>query len=123
MLGFGLLASVPFICLLGLSTTPAWASIALAGFGLFRAAYDANSYAALFDVIRPRFRASANAFMSTMGFILAAGAPYVMGLLKSSIGLSGAFLVFSLAHVLGTLAVLVARVSFYRADACATDAA
>ena len=121
MAAFGLLASFPFICLLGWSETSMLAAIALAGFGFFRAGYDANSYAALFEVIPPRFRASANALMSTSGFLLGASSPYVMGLLKEPIGLSGAFLVFSLTHVLAGAAILVARVRFFRADACSIE--
>ncbi len=117
MLAFGMIASVPFICLLGLSSNVTWAAVALAGFGLFRSAYDANSYAALFEVIPPRYRASANGLMSTIGFILGASAPYVMGLLKTPLGLSGAFVVFSLAHVLAAAAIVVARVRFFHADA------
>ena len=64
-----------FLWLLETSVTPTQVMIALAGFGLFLASYDANSYAALLEVIPPRYRASTNALMSTSGFILAAGAP------------------------------------------------
>lgn len=121
MLGFGVIVSIPFLCLLGMSKTPTQAMIALAGFGFFRASYDANSYAALFEVVTPRFRASANALMSTVGFLLAAGAPYVAGLLKSSIGLSKVFVFLSLMHVFAAVAIIIARARFFTRDACAAD--
>ncbi|MEN6494789.1 MAG: MFS transporter [Thermoguttaceae bacterium] len=119
---FGLILSMPCICLFGLGTTPAWAAIGLAGFGLFRGFYDANSYAALFDVIPPRYRASANALMSTAGFLLGAASPCLMGLLKPVFGLSETFVAFSLTHLLAAGAILVARARYFHADFCETEA-
>lgn len=122
MLCLGLLTSAPWICVLGLSTSVTWAAIGLAGFGFFRGFYDANSYAALFDVIRPRHRASANALMSTAGFLLGAVSPALMGGLKPVIGLSWALTAFSLTHGLGATAIAVARVRYLAEDFCETEA-
>lgn len=116
MLGFGLLASAPWIVLVGCATTPALAALGLAGFGFFRGFYDANSYAALFDVIPPRYRASANAMMSTTGFLLGAVSPALMGYLKPAIGLSYALAAFSAAHWLSAGAVLLARARYFSRD-------
>jgi MFS transporter, Spinster family, sphingosine-1-phosphate transporter len=121
MLCFGMASSMPWICLMGLATTPTMAAVGLAGFGLFRGFYDANSYAALFDVIRPRYRASANALMSTAGFLIGGASPYAMGVLKAELGLSWAFALFSLAHLAAAGAILVARIRFFHRDFCETE--
>jgi MFS family permease len=118
MLCFGLAASAPWICLVGLARSPAWVALGLAGFGFFRGFYDANSYAALFDVIRPQNRASANALMSTIGFLLGAAAPALMGSLKPTIGLPWALALFSLAHWIAAAAVLTALGRFFHRDFC-----
>jgi MFS family permease len=118
MLAFGLVASAPWICLVGLANSPAWVALGLAGFGFFRGFYDANSYAALFDVIRPRNRASANALMSTIGFLLGAASPALMGLVKPVVGLSWALAAFSITHWIGAAAVLVALGRYFHKDFC-----
>jgi MFS family permease len=118
MLCFGLVSSAPWICVTGLADSPAWVAVGLAGFGFFRGFYDANSYAALFDVIRPRNRASANALMSTTGFLLGAAAPALMGCLKPVIGLPWALALFSLSHWIAAAAVVVALVCYFRRDFC-----
>ena len=122
MLCFGLVSSMPWICLLGLSTSVTGAAIGLAGFGFFRGFYDANSYATLFDVIRPRYRASANALMSTAGFLLGAASPALMGYLKPVLGLSWALAAFSLTHLVGAAAIVWARVRYFSNDFCDTEA-
>lgn len=121
MLAFGMASSMPWICLLGLAPTPAMAAVGLAGFGLFRGFYDANSYAALFDVIRPRYRASANALMSTAGFLVGGASPYLLGMVKAEWGLSWGFVLFSLSHLVAAGAILLARVCFFNADFCETE--
>ena len=121
MLCFGMASSMPWICLMGLAPTPTLAAVGLAGFGLFRGFYDANSYAALFDVIRPRYRASANALMSTVGFLIGGASPFVMGALKAELGLSWAFALFSFAHLAAAAAILIARVRYFHADFCTEE--
>ena len=121
MLAFGMAASTPWICLMGLAPTPVMAAAGLAGFGLFRGFYDANSYAALFDVIRPRYRASANALMSTAGFLIGGTSPYVLGTIKPCLGLSWAFAFLSLTHLVAAGTILVARVCFFHHDFCETE--
>lgn len=80
MQGFGLLAAVPFIVLMGNSATLWVIYIGFAGFGFARAFFDANTYTVLYDVIPPRYHSSASGVMIMTGFAIgcagSAGAGY-----------------------------------------------
>jgi sugar phosphate permease len=112
----GLAGSIPFVCLFALGAGPGMACLGLAGFGLFRGIYDSNIYPTLFDVIPPRLRASANGMMSTIGFVFGALSPCLTGLAKPVFGLSAAFVVLAAMHVLGVVAILLARARFFAGD-------
>jgi len=123
---FGLFLGAPFIYLMG-STGNFWTCcVCLAGFGLFRGVYDSNLYAALFDVIEPRYRSSAVGLMLAVVFFFSAFAPVALGWAKTTIGLSTALSALSLAYVAGALILLFARKctflrDFYDESAAATD--
>ncbi len=82
-----------FIFLLGVSSNLGVVYFALAGFGLFRGLYDSNLFAALFDVVPPRYRSSATGLMLAFAFIVGATAPLILGFVKQysglGVGLSG----------------------------------
>ncbi|WP_321473896.1 MFS transporter [uncultured Paludibaculum sp.] len=84
----GMLGCAPFLWLMGRAGTLPGCYLALAGFGLFRGVYEANTYAALYDVVPVRFRASAAAMMITFGFLTGALSPFLLGYLKPTLGLS-----------------------------------
>lgn len=84
----GLVGMIPFILLMALATTPTWAMVGLAGFGLFRGGYDANIFASLYDHVPPEKRAAAASVMISFAFIAGAAAPLLLAVLKSGIGLS-----------------------------------
>ena len=79
MQGFGLLAAVPFILLMGNSATLWVIYVGFAGFGFARAFFDANTYTVLYDVIPPRYHSSASSLMMMVGFGIGALAPVVLG--------------------------------------------
>lgn len=111
----GLFLGAPFICLMGLTNNLLLCYVALAGFGLFRGIYDSNLYAALFDVIEPRFRASAVGIMLAVVFFVSAFAPVALGWAKSTIGLTAGLSLLSLAYFIAGLVILVAvRTTFQR---------
>jgi sugar phosphate permease len=112
----GLFCGAPFIFLMG-ATGNFWVCcIGLAGFGLFRGVYDSNLYATLFDVIEPRFRASAVGMMLAVVFFFSAFAPVALGWAKTTIGLSTALSFLSLAYVAGGLILLAARLKSFGRD-------
>ena len=51
MQGIGLLAAVPFIVMMGHSSTLWIIYLGFAGFGFARAFFDANTYTVLYDVV------------------------------------------------------------------------
>jgi sugar phosphate permease len=111
----GLLLGAPFIFWMGSAASLTLTYMALAGFGFFRGLYDSNLMAAAFDVIPPRYRASATGLILSIGFIIGSAAPLVLGAMKSSLGLGfglsslGAVYLFSAGLVL-----LAMSCSFHR---------
>ncbi|MCX6909232.1 MAG: MFS transporter, partial [Verrucomicrobia bacterium] len=75
----GLLLGAPFIWLMGTSANLTTVYVALAGFGFFRGVYDSNLFAALFDVIPPRYRSSATGLMLSCAFTVGATSPVLLG--------------------------------------------
>lgn len=112
----GLFLGAPFIYFMG-ATNSLWVCCAcMAGFGLFRGIYDSNLYATLFDVIEPRYRSSAVGIMLCFVFFVSAGAPYVLGKAKMTIGLSTALSALAASYVIGGLILLAARFLTFRKD-------
>ncbi len=112
----GLFLGAPFICLMGLTNNLLLCYIGLAGFGLFRGIYDSNLYAALFDVIEPRFRSSAVGIMLAVVFFVSAFAPVALGWAKSTIGLTAGLAALSLAYFIAGLVILLAVKTTFRRD-------
>src|SRR5690606_20930545 len=85
----GLFLGVPFIFLSGWTLSVPLLIVALAGFGYFKGMYDANIWASLYDVVRPRYRASALGFMNSLGWLGGGVAPVVIGALSVRYGMGG----------------------------------
>jgi MFS family permease len=113
-----LFLGAPFIALMGWTDQLGLCYLGLAGFGLCRGIYDSNLFAALFDVIEPRYRASAVGTMLAMAFVVSAFSPIVLGWAKDTIGLSAGLSLLSLAFLgSGTILYVAARTTFPR-DYC-----
>lgn len=76
---FGLLMAVPCIVLMGRGSSLAIICAALAGFGFFRAFFDANTYSILYDVIPAKYHSSASSILQMCGFGIGSLAPLVLG--------------------------------------------
>ncbi len=85
---FGLLAGVPFILMMGSGSSLIAIFVGLAGFGFFRAFFDANTYPVLYDVIPEKYRASASGIMLMFGFGIGSLSAVLLGILKPIFGLS-----------------------------------
>lgn len=106
-----LLLGAPFLYLLGAGGTLLTVEIALGCFGLFRGVYDANIYAALYEVIEPRFHASAASLNIACAFSVAALAPLALGAAKQAGGLAGGLSWLSVVYLISSaLAFLATRV-------------
>ncbi len=76
---FGLLLAVPCIVLMGKGSSLSIICAALAGFGFFRAFFDANTYSILYDVIPSKYHSSASSILQMFGFGIGSLAPLVLG--------------------------------------------
>lgn len=113
----GLLLASPCLVLMGVSSTFVTVCAALAGFGFFRAFFDAGTYAVLYDVIESKYYSMASAVLILFGFGIGALAPWILGIIGDRIGLSAGIASLGAVWVLGCIALLVARVLFYEKDA------
>ncbi len=115
-----MLLGAPAILFMGLAQSTYAVYAAMAVFGLFRGLYESNTHASLFDVIEPRYRGSAVGVMVMVAFLAGSLAPWLMGYLREVLepgkGLSYAFAAYSLAYVIGGLAVFAGLVFFFKHD-------
>ena len=106
----------PFIFLLGMGNTPFLIYLALAFFGIFRGVYDSNIFAALYDVVEPRFRSTATGLMLMFAFITGASAPYILGKIKPVLGLAWGLSALSVVYIAAALCIFVAVKFYYKKD-------
>lgn len=112
----GLLAACPFILMMGLSNSLIVVYIGFAGFGFWRAVYDANTYSVLYDVIPRRHRSAAAGVLLFFGFGVGSLSPYILGLLKPAMGLSSAIALLALVWMVSSIILAVAAKLFYIKD-------
>ena len=112
----GLVIGAPFILWMaraGSFTSVCWA---MGLFGLFRGIYDSNQFASIFDVIAPRYRASAMGVMLSAAFIFGAVAPVVLGIVKDRFTMSAGLAALSVFFLIGAGLILLARAVFLERD-------
>ena len=113
----GLLLASPCIVLMGVSQSFVIVCAALAGFGFFRAFFDAGTYAVLYDVIDAKYYSLSSAILILFGFGIGAFAPWILGIISDSFGLSGGIASLAAVWVFASLALLLARIVFFEKDA------
>ena len=84
--GAGLLLGAGFLFFMGADTALWVLYLCFAGWGFFRAFFDANIYTVLYDVTPERLHASCSSAMITTGFAVGALAPVILGAMKESLG-------------------------------------
>ena len=110
------LGSVPLF-VIGESNTVWILYLCFAGWGFFRAFFDANTYAVLYDVTPPHLHASCSSAMITTGFAVGAFAPVVLGAMKDSMGsLQATFPVLGVIWVACGLLMAVVSFTSYQKD-------
>ncbi|MNX99000.1 Major Facilitator Superfamily protein [compost metagenome] len=105
---FGLLLACPFIYLLGSSGNLYWVYAGMGLFGFFRGIYDSNIYASLFLVTAPAIRASVSGAMIMFAFLIGAFAPWILGVIKPTLGLSDGLSALSIVYLLGSIFIFIA---------------
>ena len=113
---FGLIAGAVFLFVMGGSRTLWVLYLSFAGWGFFRAFFDANTYTVLYDVTPARLHASCSSAMITTGFAVGALAPVILGAMKQSLGsLSATFPVLGIIWVVcGVLMIIVSQTSYQK---------
>lgn len=114
--GIGLLGGAAFLFLMGGHPALWLLYVSFAGWGFFRAFFDANTYSVLYDVTPPRLHASCSSAMIMTGFAVGAFAPVVLGALKESMGsLSRTFPILAVIWVVcGVLMLIVAQARYQK---------
>ena len=112
----GLLGGAVFLFLMGGHPSLWILYISFAGWGFFRAFFDANTYSVLYDVTPEHLHASCSSAMIMTGFAVGAFAPVVLGALKESMGsLSATFPILAVIWVVcSALMFIVAKTSYQK---------
>lgn len=113
---FSLLAGAPFIYWMGMGSTEVVTYTALFLFGIFRGMYDSNIFASLFEVVSPAVRSSAAGLMLMCAFLVGAFSPYLLGVLKPTLGLAAGLSWLWLSYVAGGLFIFIAVLFFFKKD-------
>ena len=112
----GLVIGAPFILWMARAGSFEAVCWAMGLFGLFRGIYDSNQFASIFDVIAPRYRASAMGVMLSAAFIFGAIAPVVLGIVKDRFTMSAGLAALSVFFLIGAGLILLARTVFLERD-------
>ena len=99
----GLALAAPFVFLLGQADTLAASGAMLALFGFCRGVYDANIFAALYDVVPERHRATATGFIICFAYVAGSAAPLILGQAKQTIGLGLGIALLAPVYLIGGL--------------------
>ena len=112
----GLALCIPFILMMAFVHSLPLMIVAILMFGFATGVYDSNIYAALFDVINPRFRAVGTGLFGCGGCIVGAFGPTVMGFLNDAFTPRLSMASLAIFAVVGALAILSARVFTFNKD-------
>lgn len=114
--GAGLILGSVFLFFMGGSRVLWILYACFAGWGFFRAFFDANIYTVLYDVTPPRLHASCSSAMIMTGFAVGSLAPVILGAMKDSMGsLSATFPLLGVVWVVcGAVMLVVAKVSYQK---------
>ena len=115
--GAGLILGAAFLPFMG-SAGNVWVLyICFAGWGFFRAFFDANIYAALYDVTPEHLHASCSSAMIMTGFAVGATAPYILAIIKEATGsLNATFPILGVIWLLCGAACLWVSFRYYNRD-------
>ena len=115
--GAGLILGAVFLPFMGTVRNLWILYLCFAGWGFFRAFFDANIYAALYDVTPKHLHASCSSAMIMTGFAVGATAPYILALIKESTGrLNATFPILGLIWLVCGLACLWVSAKYYNRD-------
>ena len=110
------LSGAPFVILWGRAGTLGWVIFALAAWGFSKGLFDANSFAAIFDVVPTQVRGMASGFLNMAGFLGGGAAPVIVGFLAVRYGISRAISLAAVPYLLACVLLVTALTFFIRKD-------
>lgn len=115
--GVGLILGAAFLFFVGSNMALWLIYLCFAGWGFFRAFFDANIYTVLYDVTPSRLHASCSSALITTGFAVGALAPVILGAMKDSMGgLSATFPVLGGVWIVCGILMLIVSRTHYQKD-------
>lgn len=115
--GAGLILGAAFLPFMGTVKSLWLLYLCFAGWGFFRAFFDANIYAALYDVTPEHLHASCSSAMIMTGFAVGATAPYILAIIKESTGsLNATFPILGVIWLVCGAACLWVSCKYYNRD-------
>ena len=118
--GSALLLGAPMIYWLGMTGQLSMTWCAMAAFGFFRGLFETNTHASLFDVVPPRYRATAVGLMTMTAFLLGSLSPWMMGRLCDEFGkaqgMTIGFTVLAATYVVGAAAIFSSLLFTFKKD-------
>jgi MFS family permease len=112
----GVLGAAPFVYFTGQMESLNWLVAMLAAWGLFKGLYDANIFAAAFDVVPPEARGTVAGVMNMVGWLGGGSASVVIAWIKAYQGLGWAISSAALVYLAAALFLLLAGAVFIRRD-------
>ena len=112
----GLLLGIPFIVLMAQASTLLLCCVGMFLFGVFRGVYDSNLLASLFDVINPRYHATAAGVMLCCGFVFGSTSSAVLAWMQEHFGAQAGFTSLAGFYLAGAVVIGVARIFFLKRD-------
>lgn len=111
-----ILLTIPFLLLTAWANSLTLMIAAIFAFGFTTGVYDSNLYAALMDVVNPRYRAVATGLFGCGGCIFGAFGPGVMGFMNDHFSMRTSFASLAVFALLGASLVLIAKVCTFERD-------
>lgn len=111
----------PFVYLAGRAGTVGRVVVMLTAWGLFKGLYDANIFAAMYDVVPAQVRGTAAGLMNMMGWLAGGAAPVIIGFVSQRLGASRAISLSSLVYVAAGILLTTAHARFVQRDAAQAE--
>lgn len=89
---------------------------ALFFYGMAQGVYDSNFFAAIYDVVEPRFHAAATGIFCCGAFIIGSFAPPVLGWMSEHLSLQTGFSSLAVFYLTGAVFIAIARIWFLKKD-------
>jgi len=120
MLIIGLALSAPTMAAMVYMPNLALCCVMMFLFGLGGGFFDCSLYSGLFEVVAPRYRAAAMGVYLCGAFLIGCPATAVLGYVGQHFSYQHGIALFGATYAIGAVAVLVARIFFFRRD-CVND--